>query len=54
MTTLPMTANFDGVEIAMQQLAHRLVALTEMPLTREIAAQIARASDELTALAEAA
>lgn len=52
MTTTEPTMT--ATEIAMQQLAHRLVALTEMPLTRDLAAQIAQASDEITALAEAA
>ncbi|WP_168173813.1 hypothetical protein [Thioclava sp. DLFJ5-1] len=48
------TTTHTATEIALQRLAHDLVRLTELPLTRELAAQIARTSDELTALAEAA
>lgn len=43
-----------ATEIALQRLAHDLVRLTELPLTHELAGQIARCADEITALAEAA
>lgn len=52
MTTTEPTMT--AAEIAVQQLAHHLVALTELPLTRELAGQISRCADELAALAEAA
>ena len=42
-----------ATEIAMQRLAHDLVRLSELPLTRGTASQIARCADELAALAEA-